>query len=332
MRRREFITLLGGVAVGGTVAGLTTADAEQADTPYRLGLVPLGSSSNRYDQSLVDAFLQGLRQVGLIENRNVTVDITWVQDETEFPRVMRELVQRGARVLIPAGTSAAVAAKRQTATIPIVFIAVGDPTGVGLVESLSHPGGNATGFSDVLLDLSGKFVELARQVGNRRSTIDYLWYAGWANGPSRFQATERAAQSAGVGLRAKTIGDVAQARDIIAAMKNGGAMALIIQPSPFMYRHRVQLVKSALDQGVATIFGWPEAAREGALIGYGPDYVDIYRRAPTYVDRILKGTQPADLPVEQPAKFQLVLNLKTAKALGLEMPSTLLATADEVIE
>jgi putative ABC transport system substrate-binding protein len=332
MRRREFITLLGGVAVGGTVAGLTTADAQRADTPYRLGLVPIGSPSNRYDQSLVEAFLQGLRQVGLIENRNVTVDITWVQDETEFPRVMRELVQRGARVLIPAGTSAAVAAKRQTATITIVFIAVGDPIGVGLVESLSHPGGNATGFSDVLLDLSGKFVELARQVGNRQSTIDYLWYAGWANGPSRFQATERAAQSVGVGLRAQTIGDVAQARDIIAAMKNGGAMALIIQPSPFMYRHRVQLVKSALDQGVATIFGWPEAAREGALIGYGPDYVDIYRRAPTYVDRILKGTQPADLPVEQPAKFQLVLNLKTGKALGLEMPSTLLATADEVIE
>jgi len=245
---------------------------------------------------------------------------------------MSELVQRGARLLIPAGTSAAVAAKRQTATIPIVFITVGDPIGVGLVESLSHPGGNATGFSDVLLDLSGKFVELARQVGNRQSTIDYLWYAGWANGPSRFQATERAAQSAGVALRAQTIGDVAQARDIIAAMKNDGAVAVIIQPGPFMYRHRVQLVKSALDQGVATIFGWPEAAREGALIGYGPDYADIYRRAPTYVDRILKGTQPADLPVEQPAKFQLVLNLKTAKALGLEMPSMLLATADEVVE
>jgi len=225
-----------------------------------------------------------------------------------------------------------VAAKRQTATIPIVFITVGDPIGVGLVESLSHPGGNATGFSDVLLDLSGKFVELARQVGNGQSTIDYLWYAKWANGPSRFQATERAAQSADVGLRAQTIGDVAEARDIIAAMKNDGALALIIQPGPFMYRHRVQLIKTAIDQGVATIFGWPEAAREGALIGYGPDYADIYRRAASYVDRILKGTQPADLPVEQPVKFQLVLNLKTAKVLGLDVPPSLLATADEVIE
>jgi putative tryptophan/tyrosine transport system substrate-binding protein len=209
---------------------------------------------------------------------------------------------------------------------------VGDPIGVGLVESLSHPGGNATGLSDVLLDLSGKFVELARQVGNGRSAIDYLWYVKWANGPSRFQATERAAQSAGVGLRAQTIGDVAEARDVISAMKNDGALALIIQPGPFMYRHRVQLIKTAIDQGVATIFGWPEAAREGALIGYGPDYADIYRRAASYVDRILKGAQPADLPVEQPVKFQLVLNLKTAKMLGLDVPSSLLATSDEVIE
>jgi len=332
MMRREFISLLGSIVGGGTLTGLTTANAQRADTPYRLGVVPLGSPSNRYDQSLVEAFLQGLRQVGLIENRHFTVDIEWVHDETEFPRVMSELVQRGARLLIPAGTSAAVAAKSQTATIPIVFVTVGDPIGVGLVESLSHPGGNATGFSDVLLDLSGKFVELARQVDNGRSTIDYLWYVKWANGPSRFQATERAAQSAGVGLRAQTIGDVAEARDMISAMKNDGALAVIIQPGPFMYRHRVQLIKTAIDQGVATIFGWPEAAREGALIGYGPDYANIYRRAASYVDRILKGTQPADLPVEQPVKFQLVLNLKTAKVLSLDVPPTLVATADEVIE
>src|SRR6476661_1052945 len=176
MRRREFITLLGGAAASWP---LTAADAQQVQTPYRLGLVPLGSQSNKYDQLLVEAFLQGLRDVGLIEDRHVTVDIAWVGDESEFPRVMSELVQRGARLLIPAGTTAAVAAKRQTATIPIVFITVGDPIGVGIVENLSRPGGNATGFSDVLLDLSGKFVELARQVGQGQSAIDYLWYAGW---------------------------------------------------------------------------------------------------------------------------------------------------------
>jgi putative ABC transport system substrate-binding protein len=245
---------------------------------------------------------------------------------------MGELVQRGARLLIPAGTTAAVAAKRQTATIPIVFITVGDPIGVGIVESLSRPGGNATGFSDVLLDLSGKFVELARQVGQGQSAIDYLWYAGWANGPSRFEATERSAQAAGVELRARTIGDVAQADDTIAAMKKSGAVAVIIQPGPFTYRHRNQIIKAAIGQGVATIFGWPDAAREGALIGYGPDYADIYRRSASYVDRILRGTKPADLPVEQPVKFQLVLNLKTARALTIDVSPTLLALADEVIE
>src|SRR5215475_6940175 len=174
--RREFITLLGGAAFAGRFLGPTTADAQQMEAAYRLGLVPLGSPSNKYDQSLVEAFRHGLRQVGLIENRHVTVDIAWVGDESEFPRVMSELVQRGASLLIPAGTSAAVAAKRQTATLPIVFITVGDPIGVGMVESLSRPGGNTTGFSDVLLDLSGKFVELARQLVNGQSSIDYLWY------------------------------------------------------------------------------------------------------------------------------------------------------------
>jgi putative ABC transport system substrate-binding protein len=329
VRRREFIALLGGAAASWP---LTAADAQQVQTPYRLGLVPLGSQSNKYDQLLVEAFLQGLRDVGLIEDRHVTVDIAWVGDESEFPRVMSELVQRGARLLIPAGTTAAVAAKRQTATIPIVFITVGDPIGVGIVESLSRPGGNATGFSDVLLDLSGKFVELARQVGQGQSAIDYLWYAGWANGPSRFEATERSAQAAGVELRARTIGDVAQADDTIAAMKKSGAVAVIIQPGPFTYRHRNQIIKAAIGQGVATIFGWPDAAREGALIGYGPDYADIYRRSASYVDRILRGTKPADLPVEQPVKFQLVLNLKTARALTIDVSPTLLALADEVIE
>src|SRR5262245_18168179 len=166
IRRREFITLLGGAAFAGQFPRPTTANAQQAEAAYRLGLVPLGSPSNKYDQSLVEAFRQGLRQVGLIENSHVTADIAWVGVESEFPRVLSDLIQRGVSVLIPAGTSAAVATKRQTATLPIVFITVGDPTGVGMVKSLSRPGGNATGFSDVLLDLSGKFVELARQLVN----------------------------------------------------------------------------------------------------------------------------------------------------------------------
>ena len=207
-----------------------------------------------------------------------------------IPQVMRELIERGVKLLVPAGTSAAVAAKRATTTIPVVFITVGDPIGVGLIESLAHPGGNVTGFSDVLLDLSSKYVDLARQVGKPQATaIDYLWYAGWANGPQRFQATERAAQSVGVEVPSRALGEIAEAKAIIAEMKKLGAVALIIQPGPFTYRHRKRLIDTGLDQGVATIFAWPDASREGAFIGYGPDYTDMYRRAASYVARILKA-------------------------------------------
>jgi putative ABC transport system substrate-binding protein len=162
--------------------------------------------------------------------------------------------------------------------------------------------------------------------------IDYVWYAGWANGPARFQATQRAAQSVGVELRSRAIGDAAEVSDTLAAMKKGGAVTVIVQPGPFTYRHRKQLIESAITHGLGLIFAWPDAAREGALIGYGPDYAHIYRRSASYVDRILKGTKPADLPVEEPSKFQLVINVKTAKALDREIPLTLLTIADEVIE
>ena len=186
------------------------AQQKKADSPTRIGFLPLGSSSSTYDQSQVEAFRQGLRENGLIENRHITIDLLWVSDEAEYPRAVSELLQRGARLLVPAGTSASVAAKRQASTIPIVFITVGDPIGVGLVESLSRPGGNATGFSDILLDLSGKYVDLARELGKPPAPINYLWYTGWANGQHRFQATERAAQSAGVKLRSRGISDIAR--------------------------------------------------------------------------------------------------------------------------
>jgi ABC-type uncharacterized transport system substrate-binding protein len=328
MRRREFITLLGGAAValpGG-------ASAQLAKRPIRIGLLPFGSPSNAYDLSLVEAFRSGLRQAGLIEGRDIVLDIVWTSgSDSDTDKAVMELIHRGAELLVPTGSTASVAAKRHTSTIPIVFISVGNPVAMGLVENLPHPGGNATGFSDIFSDLSAKLVELGKAV-NKQDTIDYLWHTAWPDGKNRFQATEQAVQSVGVKLRPRGIVESAEIDQAITAMKLDGATTIIVQPSPFTYRERDHIVDTASHNGLATIFGFPAAARDGALIAYGPDYLHMNQRAPYYVNQILKGTKPADLPVELPTKINLLVNLKTAKMLGLEVPLSLLIRADELIE
>jgi putative tryptophan/tyrosine transport system substrate-binding protein len=228
VKRREFITLIGGAAA----AWPLTARAQQAENPVRIGFLPIGSPSNTYDRSLVEAFRQGLREVGVVENRHVVLDFVWIRNEPELPQAVNELVRRGAKLLIPCGTSASVAVKHQASSIPILFINVGNPIGVGLVESLSRPGGNVTGFSDMHADLSGKYLQFAVELGKPQATVNYLWYTGWADGQHRLQATEQAAQSLGVTLRSRGIGDIAEANDVIAAMKTDEAVTIIIQSSP----------------------------------------------------------------------------------------------------
>jgi putative tryptophan/tyrosine transport system substrate-binding protein len=191
MKRRDFIALLSSAAVAWPLAART----QQVNSPLRIGMLPLGLPSNLYDKSLVDAFRQGLRDVGIVENKDVMLDVVWISGDVEV--ALNELIQRGAGLLVPCGSSAATAASRETSTIPIVFISVGNPMGLGIVESLSRPGRNVTGFSDVLADLSGKYVELARELGGQQSTVDYLWYTEWPDGQRRHDATEQAAQSLG---------------------------------------------------------------------------------------------------------------------------------------
>jgi putative ABC transport system substrate-binding protein len=223
MRRRDFISLLGGAVVAWPLA----ARAQQGKGPVRLGFLPLGSPTNAYDRSLVEAFQQGLRRVGLVENRDIILDVAWISRDPD--QAVSEVLQRGAELLIPCGSSASVAAKRQTSTIPIIFLSVGDPLTMGLVESLPRPGRNATGFSDILADLSGKLVDLARELSKPRTTVDYLWHTAWPDGQNRYQATEQAVQAAGMKLRSKGIADIAELDDALTAIKQSGSTTLVVQ-------------------------------------------------------------------------------------------------------
>jgi putative tryptophan/tyrosine transport system substrate-binding protein len=325
VRRRDFITLLSGAA-----AWPLTARAQQVKAPVRLGLLPLGSPSNAYDLSLVEAFRQGLRRVGLIEQQDIILDVVWTSGDPD--QAVSEVLRRGAELLIPCGSSASVAAKRQTSIIPIVFLSVGDPIAMGLVESLPRPGRNATGFSDILADLSGKLVDLSRELSKPRTTVEYLWHNAWPDGQNRYQATEQAVQAAGMKLRSYGIAGISELDDALLAIKQSGSTSLVVQPSPFTYGQRGRIIASAMQSGLGTIFAFPVAAREGSLVAYGPDYLHMYRRAPFYVDRVLKGTNPADLPVELPTKVELLVNLLAAKTLGIEVPLSLLIRADELLE
>ena len=325
MRRREFIK----VVAGSAVAWPLVARAQQQKGPVRLGLLPIGLPSNAYDRSLVEAFQQGLRRVGLVENQDIILDVVWIDSDPD--RAVTEELRRGAEFLITSGSSTSVAAKRQTSTVPIVFLHVGDPMAMGLVESLSRPGQNATGFSDILADLSGKLVDLAQELTKPQTAVGYLWHTAWPDGQNRYRSTEQAAQVAGINLQAKGIADIAELDGALTEIKQSGATTLIVQPSPFTFGRRGRVIASAMRNGLGTIYAFPVAAREGSLMAYGPDYLHMYSRAPFYVDKILKGAKPADLPVEQPTKIELLVNLKTAKTLGLEIPLSLLVRADELI-
>jgi putative tryptophan/tyrosine transport system substrate-binding protein len=325
MRRREFITLLGGAAAAWPVG----ARGQQAKVPT-IGF--LGANTSSVQSRWTAAFVQRLRELGWIEGRNVAIEYRWA--ETRFdrsPEIIAEFVRLKVDVIVTHATENILAAKQGTSVIPIVFAAVADPIGIGVVDSLARPGGNITGLSNQFTDAAGKRVELLREVVRELRRLAVLANVGIANAALEIDQVQAAART--LGLEVATF-DIRRAEDIAPAFMalNGRAQALYVFGDPLTNTNRAQISTLALDGRLPTVAGFREFAEVGGLLSYGSNLADQFRQAGDYVDKILRGTKPADLPVAQPTKFDLVINLKTAKALGIEVPPSLLARANEVIE
>ena len=328
MRRREFITLLGGAAAWPLAAG-----AEQGERIRRIGVLMPSAADDPEFQARITAFLQGLAQLGWLDGRNVRIDSRWgVADADRIRKYAAELVALAPDVIL-ANSSAAVAPLLQaTRTVPIVFTTVADPVGAGYVDSLARPGGNATGFIVFEYSIAAKWLELLKEIAPGVTRVAVVRESAIAAGPGQFGVIQAAAPSLGVELRPIDVRDAGEIERAIAAFAQGSNGGLIVTGSPGAIFHRELIIALAARHRLPATYSarfWPT---DGGLISYGPDSIDPLRRAAGYVDRILRGEKPADLPVQAPTKYELVINLKTAKALGLEIPTPVLARADEVIE
>jgi putative ABC transport system substrate-binding protein len=325
VRRREFITLLGGAAA----AWPTAAKAQDPGKPATIGI--LGSGSAAWSH-LVSALTQRLRELGYIENRNVVIEYRWTEGRNEgYAAMAAELVGLHVDIIVALGTPAIVAARKATAVVPIVFPIASDPVGDALVGSLARPGGNVTGLSNQQPDLAGKRLEILREIIPGLSRLAVL--ANGHNPMSILNLGEVQAAGPKLGLEINTL-DVKRAHDIAPAIEQlkGRTQAIYVVGDSLVFDNQVQINTLALLARLPTMHNARGYVETGGLVSYGTSFSDLFRRAGDYVDKILKGAKPADLPVEQPTKFELVINLKTAKALGLGVPPTLLARADEVIE
>src|SRR6266481_1111244 len=324
MRRRDFITLLGGAAAWPVMAW-----AQQAKLPT-IGFLASGTAATQ--SQWTGAFVQRLRELGWSEGRDVAIEYRWAEGRNErAAEIAAEFVRLKVDVIVAQGTPSVIAAKQATSVIPIVFAAVGDPVGSGLVASLSRPGGNVTGLSTQQTDTASKRIELFREMvpGLRRLAI----MGNVGNPAVELELSEVQSTARALGLEA-TAFELLRAEDIAPAFDalTGRADALYVCGDPLVFTNRIRVNTLAQGARLPTMYLLGEYVEAGGLMSYGPSVPDLYRRAADYVDKILRGAKPGDLPVEQPTKFELVFNLTTAKALGLEIPPTLLARADEVIE
>jgi ABC-type uncharacterized transport system substrate-binding protein len=325
MKRRDFITLLGGAAAAWPLA------ARAQDLPV-IGMLLSGSRAS--SEHILRAFRQGLREGGYVEGRNVAVEYRWAEDRTErFPQLAAELVQRGVNAIAAVGSPAVAAAKAATATIPIVFYVGVDPVSFGLVNSLSRPGGNLTGVTNFSLETGPKRLELLAELLGRGKVVGVLLNPRRPRSETEvIKDLLQAAQTLGLQVHVVYAGADEEFETVFAGLTRLGAGGLAISGDPFFNVRAEHLGALSLKHALPTIYQMREFSAAGGLISYGSSFPEQYRLAGAYTGRILKGEKPADLPVQQPTKLELVINLRTAKMLGVEVPPTLLATADEVIE
>jgi putative ABC transport system substrate-binding protein len=329
MRRRDFITLVGGAAA----AWPLPARAEQADRVRRIGMVLGNIETDPEMQARITAFQRRLAELGWVEGHSVRFDSRWAATDAHRIRShIAELVDLKPDVILTAGTPVTVAAQRRTTIIPIVFTFVADPVASGLVTSLAHPGANITGFTNYEYAIGGKWLEVLKESAPRITRVVTIQNPANATTPGLLREIEAAAHSFGVGITTASALDAAEMERAIEAYTrepNGGLMVL---PDPTTANLRASIVSLAARHRLPAVYPFRYFAANGGLMSYGIDTVDQFRRAASYVDLILKGAKPADLPVQAPTKYELVINLKTAKALGITVPPTLLAIADDVIE
>jgi len=327
MRRRDLISLL-----GCTVAWPLIAHAQQRTQIFRLGyLSPLSASS---DSTRYEALLLGLQRLGYIEGKNTALERRYADGRVDrLPALANELGQLKVHVIVAAGGSfVARSVKDATTTIPIVMTNAEDPVAERLVTNLARPGGNVTGLTTFSPDLSAKRLEIFKETIPSVTNVAVLWNPDVIEKLSDFAATQMASRSLGVTLQSFEVRSSDELESIFVEIANRGAQALVTLQDPLTNTHRNRIAMLATDSRLPTMFASRSFVDAGGLVSYGPDYADLFRRAAIYIDKILTGAAPADLPIEQPTKFELVINLKTAKALGITIPQSLLQRADEVIE
>ena len=326
MRRRAFIALLGGVVA-------THPLAAWAQQPRRIGVLMNVAPDHPEGEPAIAAFRQRLQQLGWTEGRNIQIDIRWGENDIERDRkYAAELVALAPDVILAAGTLSVTALQRVSRAVPIVFVQVSDPVGAGIVERLDRPGGSTTGFMLFEYSLGAKWIELLKQVAPDIKRAAVIRDAANPAGIAQFGAIRTTASSLGIDVSPIDIRDPADIERAIAELARSPNAGLVVTPSAGSSAHMAQIVALAARYKLPTVSSEVSTATRGGLISYGPERLDLFRHAAEYIDRVLKGEKPGDLPVQAPTKFELVINLKTANALGLTIPPGLLAAADKVIE